>query len=193
MIRANRFARIALRFAHATKVCYICANLSGIVSCDAAAVRIRIVRCEQHAKREKHKPCETEAPFSPLLPVGSPESVLKVPKRGQFPAATRVTTKHCDSCVQGALGRRMVSTVSWRNFLAMRNRWRRLRGYGESQLSVVRKSSGHRPGVPGTPGGTNRGPPACVPLLNRKGHFCRDTGRVSQGQAAVQGIFGNVL
>ena len=50
--------------------------------------------------------------FFPHL-VGSKESVLKVPKRGQFHAATRVTTKHCDLCAQGALGRR---TVSRRNF-----------------------------------------------------------------------------
>ena len=41
------------------------------------------------------------------------ESVLKVPKRGQFRAAIRVTPKRCDACAQGALGRR---TVSWRNF-----------------------------------------------------------------------------
>ena len=49
----------------------------------------------------KHKPCETKAHFSPLLPVGSQESVLKVPKRGQFHTAIRVTTKRRDSCAQG--------------------------------------------------------------------------------------------
>ena len=39
--------------------------LSGIVSCDAAAIRIRIriVRCQRPAKRQKHKPCETRARF----------------------------------------------------------------------------------------------------------------------------------
>ena len=33
------------------------------------------------------------------FPVGSQESVLKVPKRGQFHAAIRVATKRCDSCM----------------------------------------------------------------------------------------------
>ena len=45
--------------------------------------------------------------------LGSQESVLRVPKRGQFQAAIRVTTKRRDSCAQGAPERR---TVSWRNF-----------------------------------------------------------------------------
>ena len=36
-------------------------------------------------------------------------AALKVPKRGKFHAAIRVTSKRCDSCAQGALGRRMVS------------------------------------------------------------------------------------
>ena len=44
---------------------------------------------------------------------------LKVPKRGQFHAAIRVTTKRCDPCDQGALGRR---TASRRETFAMRNR-----------------------------------------------------------------------
>ena len=57
----------------------------------------------------KHRP----AFLPPLLLVGSKESVLKVPKRRQFHAAIRVTTKRCDSCAQGALGRRKVSR---RNF-----------------------------------------------------------------------------
>ena len=40
-------------------------KLSGIVSCDSAAmrIRIRIVRCQQPAKRQKHKPCETQGLF----------------------------------------------------------------------------------------------------------------------------------
>ena len=37
--------------------------------------------------------------------------VLKVPKRGQFHAVIRVTTKRCDLCAQRALGRRTVPTV----------------------------------------------------------------------------------
>ena len=43
--------------------------------------------------------------FFPILSVGSLESVLK----GQFHAAIRMITKRCDSCAQGALGRRTVS------------------------------------------------------------------------------------
>ena len=91
-------------------------DLSGIVSCDAAAIRIRIriVRCQRPAKRQKHKYCEIQAPFfPPLLLAGSKELVLRVPKRGQFQAAIRVTKKRCDSCAQVALGTR---TVSRRNF-----------------------------------------------------------------------------
>ena len=66
--------------------------LGGIVSCDAAAIRIRIriVRCQRPAKHQK--PCETQARFlPPLLLVGSKGLVLKVPKRGQSHAAIRVT------------------------------------------------------------------------------------------------------
>ena len=69
-------------------------NLSGIVSCDATAIRIRIriVRCQRPAKRQKHKPCQTQARFlPPLLLVSSKELVLKVPKRGRFHVAIRVT------------------------------------------------------------------------------------------------------
>ena len=70
-----------------------CRGLSGIVSCDAAAIqiRIRIARCQRPAKRQKHKHCETQArSSSPLLLVGSKELVLKVPERGQFHAAIPV-------------------------------------------------------------------------------------------------------
>ena len=77
-------------------------ELSGIVSCDTAAVRIwiRIVRCQRPAKRQntniaKHRPIF----LRPLLLVGSEELVLKAPKRGQFHAAIRVTRKRCDSRV----------------------------------------------------------------------------------------------
>ena len=40
-------------------------GLSGIVSCDSAAIRVRIwiVRCQWPAKRQKHKPCETQGRF----------------------------------------------------------------------------------------------------------------------------------
>ena len=54
-----------------------------------------IVWCEQPAKRQKLKTCETKARFSPTSPVGSQESVLKVPKQGQIRAAILVTTKRC--------------------------------------------------------------------------------------------------
>ena len=47
-------------------------------------------------------------------------------------------------------------------------------------------------------GGTNRGVPTGVPgisccLLLKNWHFCRDTGRVSQGHPAVQGLFRNFM
>ena len=48
----------------------------------------RIVRCQRPVKRQKYKPCETQARFlPPLLLVGSKELVLKAPKQGQFHAA----------------------------------------------------------------------------------------------------------
>ena len=58
---------------------------------------------EGSAKRQAPRPCQTKAL--------SPRSVLKVPKRGQFHAAIRVTPKRCDSCVhwQVTLGKRTVS------------------------------------------------------------------------------------
>ena len=49
----------------------------------------------------------------PHITAQSKESVLKVPKWGQFHTAIRVTRKRCDSCAQVALGTR---TVSRRNF-----------------------------------------------------------------------------
>ena len=63
------------------------------------------MRCERPGNREEPKSCETEPRlFFPHLPVFSQESVLQVPKRGQFHAAIRVTLKHCDSCAQGGPG-----------------------------------------------------------------------------------------
>ena len=45
-----------------------------------------------------------------VFSVGSQDLVLKVPKRGQFHAAIHhVTTKRCDSCARGALGKLTVS------------------------------------------------------------------------------------
>ena len=62
----------------------------------------------------KTKTLQSKGPwlFFPLIPVGRQESLLKVPERGQFHAAIRVTPKRCDSYAQGALGKR---TVSQRN------------------------------------------------------------------------------
>ena len=73
------------------------------------------MRCERPAQRQKPEPCETKPCFlfPHFLPVCSQTSVLKVPKRGKFHAAIRVTPKRCDSCAQGAPGRR---TASRRNF-----------------------------------------------------------------------------
>ena len=73
------------------------------------------MRNERPAKHQEHKSCEAKAPvFPPPVLVGSQESVLKVPKQGQFHAAIRVTPKLCDSCAQGEILRR---TVSRRIFL----------------------------------------------------------------------------
>ena len=70
-------------------------TLSGIVSFDAAAIRIRIriVRCQRARETSKTHTLRNTGPFffTPLLLVGSKELLLKVPKRGQFHVAIRVT------------------------------------------------------------------------------------------------------
>ena len=76
----------------------------GFESCDANGPRN-----VKNTNLAKHRPIF----LPPLRLVGSKELVLKVPKRGQFHAAIRVTRKRCDSCAQVALGTR---TVSRRNF-----------------------------------------------------------------------------
>ena len=76
----------------------------GFESCDANGPRN-----VKNTYLAKHRPVF----LPPLLLVGSKELVLKVPKRGQFHAAIRVTRKRCDSCAQVALGTRKVSR---RNF-----------------------------------------------------------------------------
>ena len=76
--------------------------LSGIVSCDAAAtrIRIRIVRYQQPAKRQKHKPCQTQGRFlPPLLLVGSKalgrnEGNFTLRFVWQFDVAIRVPKEH---------------------------------------------------------------------------------------------------
>ena len=65
----------------------------GFESCDANGPRN-----VKNIYLAKHRPVF----LPPLLLVGSKESVLKVPKRGQFHAAIRLTIWRCDSCVQGA-------------------------------------------------------------------------------------------
>ena len=76
----------------------------GFESCDANGPRN-----VKNTYLAKHRPVF----LPPLLLVGSKDLVLKVPKRGQFHAAIRVTRKRCDSCAQVALGTRKVSR---RNF-----------------------------------------------------------------------------
>ena len=102
--------------------------LSGIVSCDAAAIRIRIriVRCQRLAKRQKHKPCETQAHFlPPRLLVGSKELVLKVPKRRQLCGPNRAMQPRCamrfESHIPKSLAMRKSFFFFYFNFsLAMR-------------------------------------------------------------------------
>ena len=57
----------------------------GNVSCDLVAVRIRIriVRCEQPAKRQKHKPCETKD--TALLPVAVNGEIVLLSRRSLRP------------------------------------------------------------------------------------------------------------
>ena len=76
----------------------------GFESCDANGPRN-----VKNTNIAKHRPVF----LPPLLLVGSKELVLKVPKRGQFHTAIRVTRKGCDSCAQVAL---RTWTVSRRNF-----------------------------------------------------------------------------
>ena len=76
----------------------------GFESCDANGPRN-----VKNTNIAKHRPIF----LPPVLLVGSKELVLKVPKRGHFHVAIRVTRKRCDSCAQVAQGTR---TVSRRNF-----------------------------------------------------------------------------
>ena len=61
----------------------------GFESCDANGPRN-----VKNTNIAKHRPIF----LPPLLLVSSKELVLKVPKRGQFHTAIRVTRKRCDSC-----------------------------------------------------------------------------------------------
>ena len=53
------------------------------------------MRCERPTKCQRPKPCQTKARLSlpTILPVGRQESVLKVPKRGQFHGADSCDTE----------------------------------------------------------------------------------------------------
>ena len=74
-------------------------QLSGIVSCDAAAIRIRIriVRYQRPAKHPKHKPCEAQflfcfPPFSPLTrAISRRDACDKKTLRFVCPSCTRDT------------------------------------------------------------------------------------------------------
>ena len=46
--------------------------------------------------------------FVAILHVGSQESVLEVPTRGQLHAAIRVTRKRCDSCAQDGIAAKLL-------------------------------------------------------------------------------------
>ena len=83
---------------------------------------VEIVSPTARETSKAQSPTKQRAFFHPLLPVGNQESVLKVPKGGQFHAAIRVTTRRCDLCAQGALGRR---TASQRNFCDAESRAKR--------------------------------------------------------------------
>ena len=63
----------------------------GFETCDA-----NIPRSVKSTNLAKHR----ASFFLAILPVGSQELVLKVPKRGQFHAAIRMTRKCCDSYAQ---------------------------------------------------------------------------------------------
>ena len=84
--------------------------MTGIVSCDSAAVRIRAMGIIKNTNLAKQRPGRVSPP---CLLVDRNESVLKVPRQGQFHTAICLTLQRCDSCGQSALGTR---TVSRRNF-----------------------------------------------------------------------------
>ena len=68
-------------------------RLSGIISCDSDTDS----NCAMQTACEtsKTQTLRNKGPvFSPTSPVGSQESVLKLPKRGQFHATVRVPKEH---------------------------------------------------------------------------------------------------
>ena len=71
------------------------------------------MQCEWPFETSKAQTLGNRGPFFPHFSLlGSQESVLKVPQRGQFHAAIRMTTKRCDSCAQGALVRKLEKAVA---------------------------------------------------------------------------------
>ena len=133
----------------------IFSELGGIVSCDSAAIRIRIriLRCQRPTKRQNTNLAKQSPVFVlPTFPVGAQESG---PKQGQLHAAILVTSIRCDSCAQGALPRRMVSR---RNFCDAESLAKR---YGETFHSAVKQR-----------GRENKGPPDIAPNPSpKKGQF----------------------
>ena len=82
------------------------ANLETLVA-PHRTIRLRFgygfASCDANGPRNvKNQNLANQKPvfLSPLRPFGSQASVLKVPKRGKFRAAIRVTPKRCDSCAQ---------------------------------------------------------------------------------------------
>ena len=106
-----------------------CWNCRGLSCCSPLATLVALYRAMRlRSGYGFESTCDANGPWNvkntnpakhravvlpPLLLVGNKELVLKVPKRGQFHAAIRVTIWRCDLCAQGALGR---GTVSRRNF-----------------------------------------------------------------------------
>ena len=103
-----------------TKIPDTCLQLSGIVSWDAAAIRIGygFESCDANGPRnvKNTKPAKPKARIFPtLLPVCGQESVLKVPKQRQFIAAISCGTRETDGIVAKLLRCRSAGEALRRN------------------------------------------------------------------------------
>ena len=68
------------------------------------------------------------------------------------------------------------------------------KGYINLRKNTRRVSLGHPAGQTGVYRPVSQGFPVnCYRKTDRKGHFSRDTGRVSQGHPAIQGVFRNFM
>ena len=118
-----------------------------------------------------------------------------IPYKGSTHVLTWVLTRELTQVYMKWFGRVSPGLFSLVPFLSHSSR--------AARMGFFRKKGAHKlKRIPtGTPGGTNRGLPAGVPGFpvicyretDRKGPFCRDTGRVSQGHPAIQGIFTNFM